>query len=118
MWIASSDLAGVQVLVAQEVAYEMARSKLAEILEKVLKAELLRLGWFLQKTHDLERLLDALIERESDLVSIIEPLCDSLSEAYFVTRYPGFDMDDPNWPDLNVVANQVAALLSTVQSRL
>jgi hypothetical protein len=29
-----------------------ARSKLAEILEKILKAELIRIGWELEKTHD------------------------------------------------------------------
>ena len=118
LWIASSDLAGVEILLTQEVAYEMARSKLAEILEKVLKAELLRLGWFLRRTHDLELLLDALIDKKSDLVTAAEPLCDSLSEAYFATRYPGFDMEDPNWPDLRTLASQIKTLLGTVQSRI
>jgi hypothetical protein len=33
-------------------------------LEKVLKAELIRLGWRLEKTHDLDRLLDELVTPE------------------------------------------------------
>jgi HEPN domain-containing protein len=45
----------------------MCRSKLAEILEKILKAELLRLGWYLEKTHDLERLRKALRTRDLSL---------------------------------------------------
>ncbi len=45
-----------------EVSFLGARGKLAEILEKILKAELLRVGWTLEKTHDLERLLQSLVE--------------------------------------------------------
>ena len=56
LMLARSDIAGIQHLAEAEIAYELCRSKLAEVLEKVLKAELLRLGWFLEKTHDLERL--------------------------------------------------------------
>jgi hypothetical protein len=49
-------LEALQVLAEREISYDMCRGKLAEILEKVLKAELIRCGWFLEKTHDLERL--------------------------------------------------------------
>jgi len=65
IWIAESELDGVRVLVERQVSYGMCRSKLAEILEKVLKAELLRLGWFLEKTHDLEKLSGELGARSS-----------------------------------------------------
>src|SRR5438034_6706629 len=95
LWIADSDLEGLRVMLAQEVAYYACQSKLAEVLEKVLKAELIRLGWALEKTHDLPRLRDHLLARSSDLASTVKPLCDSLAEIYFVTRYPGFDLDDP-----------------------
>jgi HEPN domain-containing protein len=61
-----------------QISYAAARSKLAEILEKILKAELLRLGWSLEKTHDLDRLNDLLAERKSDLLPSVEPLCDAL----------------------------------------
>lgn len=116
--MASSDLGGVDLLIAEETAYEMARSKLAEVLEKVLKAELLRIGWFLQRTHDLDLLLDALVERKSDLIAGVEPLCDGLSEAYFTARYPGFDAEDPDWPELKELAGRVRTLLTEVRSRM
>jgi len=54
IYIVESDLAGLRLLVASRTEYEMCRSQLAAALEKVLKAELIRLGWCLVKTHDLE----------------------------------------------------------------
>ncbi len=64
-----------------------------------------------------ERLLDELIGRSSDLVSTLETLCDSLADAYFSERYPGFDLDDPDWPLLNLQLREVTNLLATVQGR-
>jgi hypothetical protein len=93
----------------KELGFAAARSKLAEILEKILKAELLRLGWTLEKTHDLNRLLQSLVERNSDLGSVVEPLCDTLVQVYFTDRYPGFDLDDPDWPTLRAQVEGVAA---------
>jgi HEPN domain-containing protein len=116
--IAGDDLQLIRLAVENEISFTAARSKLAEILEKVMKAELLRLGWQLEKTHDLERLLQCLTERKSDLVPSITPLCDGLADVYFTDRYPGFDLDDPDWPKLREHAEQVAALLQTVKSRL
>jgi HEPN domain-containing protein len=74
----------------------MCRSKLSEVLEEVIKAELIRLDSFLEKTHDLERLLGELRARRSGIVSLAEPLCATLAEVYFTERYPGFDLDDPD----------------------
>jgi HEPN domain-containing protein len=89
--IAESELEAVRVLTAQEIGYDMCRGKLAEILEKGLKAELIRSGWFLEKTHDLERLRKELRTRDAELAGEIQPLCTSLAEVYFTGRYPGFD---------------------------
>jgi hypothetical protein len=63
-------------------------------------------------------LFDCLVEWRSDLLPVIEPLCDGLAQVYFTDRYPGFDLDDPDWPKLREHAEQVAALLQTVKSRL
>ena len=41
-----------------------------------------------------------------------------LAEDYFLSRYPGFDFDDPDWPALRAQIEQIAALLDAVQSRL
>jgi HEPN domain-containing protein len=116
--LAESDLEGVQALTESELSYHLCRSKLAEVLEKVLKAELIRLGWFLQKTHDLEKLAGELRSLKSDLVAQARPLCTTLAEVYFSDRYPGFDLDDPDWPDLQTKLTQVTGLLKTVKARL
>ncbi len=116
--IAESDMDMVRMSAEKEISYSGARSKLAEILEKILKAELLRIGWQLEKTHDLNRLLQSLVERHSDLASVVEPLCDVLVQVYFTDHYPGFDLDDPDWPKLRAQVEQLSALLESVKSRL
>jgi HEPN domain-containing protein len=118
LFIAASDLEGLRELATKELAYSMCRGKLAEILEKVLKAELIRRGWFLERTHDLERLRKELRTRDQALADSIQPLCVSLAEVYFTGRYPGFDLEDPNWPDLRAKLEKVAKLLATVQARV
>ena len=118
LWICEQDLQMLRLLTDREVSFHTGRSKLAEVLEKVLKAELIRLGWPLEKTHDLQRLRDALVTRSSDLAGVVKPLCDGLAEAYMITRYPGFDLDDPDWPTLRQQVKDVEALLTTVKSRL
>ncbi len=60
-WMAASDLAVIRAAAAQQVGFTACRGKLAEVVEKAMKGELIRLGWRLERTHDLERLLDLLI---------------------------------------------------------
>ena len=117
LFIAQSDLEGVRLLAEREVSYPLCITKLAEILEKVLKAELIRIGWFLEKTHDVLKLGGELKARGSDLADGVRPLCESLAEKYFTDRYPGFDLEDADWPALRAQADQVAALLDTVKQR-
>jgi HEPN domain-containing protein len=118
LWISSEDLKALRLVSEREVSFHTCRSKLAEVLEKVLKAELIRLGWPLEKTHDLQRLRDALVTRNSDLTATVKPLCDGLAEAYMLTRYPGFDLDDPDWPALRQQLEEVGKLLETVKARI
>ena len=108
----------MRALAALELSDILCRSKLAEILEKILKAELIRLGWQLVKTHDLRFLVKELRALQSDLLSTAQPLAAALAEAYLLDRYPGFDLDDPDWPALRVQVEQVAALLASVQARV
>ena len=72
----------------------------------------------LEKPHDLQRLAGLLKERRSDLFRAVEPLANVLAEAYFIDRYPGFDLDDPDWPVLRQQMEEVAKLLDTVKARL
>ena len=96
----------------------MCCSKLAEILEKVIKAELIRRGWFLEKTHDLERLRKELRTRDAGLADSIQSLCMSLAELYFTGRYPGFDLEDPDWPAFRSRFDEVNRVLEIVQARV
>jgi len=118
LFIAESDLAGIKTLIAQETAHALCVSKLAEILEKVLKAELIRSGWFLEKTHDLLKLGGELQSRRSDLIEHVRPLCEELAERYFTDRYPGFDLEDEDWPTLRRQADEIASLLDIVKRRI
>jgi HEPN domain-containing protein len=118
LFIAASDLDGVRHLASSELAFSMCVSKLAEILEKVIKAELIRTGWFLVKTHDLVKLVDELRERDAQLSDLIQPLCESLAERYFTDRYPGFDLEDADWVTLRAQADETARLLEIVKDRI
>ena len=118
LWIAESDLGMVRLAATQEVSFQGCRSKLSEILEKVLKAELIRLGWPLEKTHDLNRLMDELTNRKSTLVPQATPIAKALAEVYFVDRYPGFDLDDPDWPVLRQQVQEVGKVLDAVKARV
>jgi HEPN domain-containing protein len=118
LFIASGDLEGVRELASRELAFAMCVSKPAEILEKVIKAELIRTGWFLVKTHDLVKLVDELRDRDAPLADRFQPLCEELAERYFTDRYPGFDLADEDWTRLRRQADQVAGLLETVKKRI
>jgi HEPN domain-containing protein len=116
--IATADMEMLRLASANEIAFITVRSKLAEVLEKVIKAELIRLGWKLVKTHDLVFLAKELRARNSDLVDAVHPLVTELAEADMQDRYPGFDPDDPDWPALREEIKQVESLLAVVQARV
>lgn len=118
LWIAESDLGMVRLCAQQEVSFQGCRSKLAEILEKILKAELIRLSWPLEKTHDLNRLIDELTTRKSAIAQDATAIAKALAEVYFLDRYPGFDLDDPDWPVLREQIKVIGNLLETVKTRV
>ena len=112
--VAREDIDAVKTLAAARVGYHVCRSKLAEATEKVLKAELLRHGWPLLRTHDLQFLVDELVERGSPLVASAQELAENLSEAYLSGRYPGFDLEDEDWPVVDQQLSAVEALWVSV----
>lgn len=118
LWISASDLEGIRVLAERELSHAMCLGKLAEVLEKILKAELIRIGWPLEKTHDLRKLASELQLRQSDVLAKIRPVVEELAESYFLSRYPGFDLDDPDWPAFRKQVEQVTALLAVVKARV
>jgi predicted nucleotidyltransferase/HEPN domain-containing protein len=60
---------------------------LRQALEKLLKGYLIGRGWQLQKTHELDRLLDAAGTYDPSLLAF-RPLCARVSTYYLVERYP------------------------------
>ena len=118
IFIADSDLDMIRLSAQEEVAYPGCRSKLSEVIEKLLKAELIRTGWFLKKTHDLIELGEELAQRSPDLLPIAKPLCEAFAQVYFTDRYPGFDLEDPDWPAFRAHLAQVEHLLATVRARV
>ena len=40
--------------------------------------------------------------RCAELAGGIQSLCASLAEVYFTGRYPGFDLEDPDWPHFRI----------------
>ena len=118
IFIADSDLEMIALAVREEAAYPGCRSKLAEVIEKILKAELIRSGWFLKKTHDLIELGEELARRSPELLPAAKPLCEAFAQVYFTDRYPGFDLEDPDWPVLRAHLAEVKQLLATVKVRV
>ena len=107
---AEAELEALQLLSEQQVAFLMCRSKCAEVLEKLMKAELILLSWPLAKTHDLQKLVDELDDRASPHVEELQPLAEDLAEYYFVGRYPGFDFEeDEDWAALGTQIQQIVA---------
>jgi HEPN domain-containing protein len=116
--MAESDLSVIRLALAPEVGFLTCRGKLAEVLEKILKAELIRLGWPLERTHDLNRLAEAMQEFNSPLAATVLPVCQALVDVYFTDRYPGFDLDEPDWPALRLQVEEITALLAAVRTHL
>ena len=116
--LADADLAMVRHSLDDDVAFSACQAKLAEALEKLLKAELIRRGWRLVKTHDLQHLADELALRDPELEAEARVLCMALSEYYLGTRYPGFDLEDPDWPAVRAQLEAITALSAKIRGRL
>ncbi len=118
-WLAyaKTDLDAVRLLVREQVAYPVCKSKLAEALEKGLKANLLTQGWRLEKTHDLQKLNDALAACDESVAEKLQSLVDDLAECYIEERYPGFDLEDPDWPSAADLLAQVSEYILELESK-
>lgn len=115
MTFVSVDLDAVKLLIEHETAFAVARVKLAEALEKALKADLIQRGWKLEKVHDLQKLCDYLAQFDTRQADSLQPLVDELAESYTISRYPGFEMDEPDWPALRKLADHVIRYASRLR---
>ncbi len=116
LFFAEAELDALRLLVERQVAFLMCRSKCAEALEKLLKAELVLLGWPLVKTHDVQQLADELKGRASPNAERLQPLVEELADYYFVGRYPGFDFDErEDWAALAGQLRQIQEYAARVK---
>ena len=83
-----------------------------------MKAELIRQGWVLEKTHDLRHLFGLLQSRNPELCEMLRPLTVDYAEIYFMSRYPGFDLDDPDWEKLRCDMEATTDVLQRVKAQL
>ena len=83
---------------------------LQQALEKMLKGWLLDHGWQLQKTHELEELLDAARAYDPALISF-QPLCERVSKYYFADRYPGAGGTSPDAEQVRLDAGEGRLLI-------
>ena len=63
------------------------------------------------------KLFGELNARQSPILTAASPLVNDLNQVYFVARYPGFDLDDPDWPVLRQQVEDVGRLLVVVKAR-
>ena len=118
-WVlfADAELAALRLLCANRTAFFMCSSKCAEVLKKLMKAELIHLGWPLVKTHDLQHLADELKKRDSVNLGIVQQLAEEIAEYYVVGRYPGFDLDETeDWTALLAQIDKLGDYESAVKS--
>ncbi len=116
VFFADAELAAIRLLSANETAFFMCRSKCAEVLEKLMKAELIGLGWPLVKTHDLQQLADELKARGSTSLASVQQLAEDLAEYYVVGRYPGFDLEETeDWAELGEQLEKIAQYATVVK---
>ena len=118
LFFARADLDAVAVLCKQRVSFVVCRSKLAEALEKTLKADLISRGWFLRKIHDLQALREDLETRDAASGQELRNVADELAESYTESRYPGFDLDEDDWPSLEQLLAEVEKYLDEVEAGL
>lgn len=84
--IAEKDLRRVEHLLSVQDP-EAAGFYLQQAVEKCLKAFLLSKGWNLERTHDLEALLNEALTHDPSLEQF-RLACQKITGFYFVERYP------------------------------
>jgi HEPN domain-containing protein len=84
---AQKDLHTVEILMREQGDAEVAGFHLQQAAEKYLKGYLLSQGWQLQRTHNLEVLLNEAVRFEPSLERFRD-LCEKATDLYTLERYP------------------------------
>jgi HEPN domain-containing protein len=115
LYFASVDLEAIGLLHENRIAFEVCQSRLAECLEKVIKGELVRNGWRLKKEHDLQWLAKEMETFSPELTLQIHEVVEELADVYFTSRYPGFDLEEPDWERFGLQMKTVLAFYDEVK---
>lgn len=118
LYFAKIDLEAIDLLSTHRIAFEVCQSKLAECLEKLIKAELTRNGWKLRKEHDLQWLAKEMATFSPDLILSIQDSVESLTDVYFTSRYPGFDLEEADWDNFDSHHEVVKSFYQSVFQRI
>ena len=88
---------------------------LQQATEKFLKAFLLSKGWELQRTHDLEVLLNAALAYDSSLESF-RAVCQKITAFYLIERYPLMTGTGLTEEDVRDSLEQAKGLMETLRA--
>jgi HEPN domain-containing protein len=114
LFFATEDMNAVSLLYESKISFTVCKSKLAEAFEKSIKADLISRGWKLEKIHDLQKLCDLLAAFDSQKADNIQNTVDELSGSYTECRYPGFDLEEPDWSNLGKLISGVESYISSL----
>ena len=114
--IAEKDFARVDTLLIAHDS-EAAGFYLQQALEKFLKAYLLSKGWPLQRTHDLESLLNEALKHESSFEQY-RVIMQRITGFYFIERYPLFLDTSITEEDVREALFQIKLLVDSIRSAL
>jgi len=117
LFFAGEDMNAVKLLYESKTSFTVCKSKLAEAFEKSIKADLISRGWKLEKIHDLQKLCDLLAVHDSKKAESIQNTVDELSGTYAECRYPGFDLEKPDWVNLGKLISGVESYISSLLIR-
>jgi len=113
--IAEKDIGRVEVLLEAHDP-DAAGVYLQQAVEKFLKAFLLSKGWALERTHDLEVLLNAALAHEPSFEQF-RPVCQKITGFYFVQRYPFVRETSLTEDDVRGSRAQVLGLIEIVRQK-
>lgn len=83
------DKQAVEILLEHGGKSSVAACLAQQMLEKYMKGFLLSKGWMLKRTHDLEELLDEMVEFDPSFEEFRE-ISQKATAFYFLERYPFF----------------------------
>lgn len=83
------DKQAVRILLEHGGSISVVAYLIQQMLEKYIKGFLLSKGWNLKRTHDLEELIDKMVEFDPSFEDFRE-ICQIATAFYFLERYPFF----------------------------